>query len=153
MPKNIEDYIHRIGRTGRVGNKGKAISFYNENNKQIGEALVNELKKSRQKIPDFLEEFDYYDYDYNNNITPFDENKEYNNDYYYYNNNDNMNKEKELFKKFEKYEKGNDKYYRNQYSYNNYRGRGFKNHNRGNYYKFKRNNEYNGNYRKDNWRK
>jgi len=154
MPKNIEDYIHRIGRTGRVGNKGKAISFYNENNKQIGEALLNELKKSGQKIPEFLQEFDYYNYkyDYNKNITPFDENKEYENDYY--DDNDNMNKGKELFKKFDKYEtKGNDKYYRNNYNY--YRGRGFKNHNRGNYYKYKRNNEYNGNYRKDNgnWRK
>ena len=63
MPKNIEDYIHRIGRTGRVGNKGKAISFYNDKNKQIGEALVKELKSANQKIPDFLEEFDY-DYNY-----------------------------------------------------------------------------------------
>ena len=157
MPKNIEDYIHRIGRTGRVGNKGKAISFYNDNNRQIGEALVNELKKSGQKIPDFLEEFDYYN-NYNNefynsnNIRPYDESKKYENDY------DDKNKEKELFEKnykFDKYEnKGYDKSYRNQYNYNYYRGRGFKNH-RGNYYKFRRNNEYNGNYHKDNgnWRK
>ena len=157
MPKNIEDYIHRIGRTGRVGNKGKAISFYNDNNRQIGEALVNELKKSGQKIPDFLEEFDYYN-NYNNefynsnNIRPYDESKKYENDY------DDKNKEKELFEKnykFDKYEnKGYDKCYRNQYNYNYYRGRGFKNH-RGNYYKFRRNNEYNGNYHKDNgnWRK
>ena len=152
MPKNIEDYIHRIGRTGRVGNKGKAISFYNDNNRQIGEALVNELKKAGQKIPDFLEEFDYYhNYNYeirNDDLIPFDENKI----------NENGYTEKELFKKsdtFDKYEnKGYDKYYRNQYNYNNYRGRGFK-YNRGNYYKFKRNNEYNGGYRKDvgNWRK
>ena len=152
MPKNIEDYIHRIGRTGRVGNKGKAISFYNENNKQIGQALVNELKKSGQKIPEFLEEFDYYNYNnyqfYNSDITPFDDNKEYNDE----------NKDQELYKyndKFDRYEnKGYDKYYRNQHNYNNYRGRGFKYH-RGNYYKFRRNNEYNGNYRKgsDNWRK
>ena len=155
MPKNIEDYIHRIGRTGRVGNKGKAISFYNENNKQIGQALVNELKKSGQKIPEFLEEFDYYNYNnyqfYNSDITPFDDNKEYNDE----------NKDQELYKyndKFDRYEnKGYDKYYRNQYNYNNYRGRGYKNYNynRGNYYKYKRNNEYNGNYHKggDNWRK
>ena len=27
MPKTIEDYTHRIGRTGRAGKKGKAISF------------------------------------------------------------------------------------------------------------------------------
>ena len=73
VPKNIEDYIHRIGRTGRVGNKGKAISFYNENNKQIGEALIKELKRANQEIPDFLEKFDY-------------NNKYYNNDDYYYNN-------------------------------------------------------------------
>ncbi len=155
MPKNIEDYIHRIGRTGRVGNKGKAISFYNENNKQIGQALVNELKKSGQKIPEFLEEFDYYNYNnyqfYNSDITPLDDNKEYNDG----------NKDQELYKyndKFDRYEnKGYDKYYRNQYNYNNYRGRGYKNYNynRGNYYKYKRNNEYNGNYHKggDNWRK
>ena len=160
MPKNIEDYIHRIGRTGRVGNKGKAISFYNDNNRQIGEALVNELKKTGQNIPEFLEEFDYFNYNYNgnydyynNNIPSFDENKEYEDEYNY-----DKIKEKEFFKlndKYDKYEnRGYERHYRNQYNYNNFRGRGFKNH-RGNYYKFKRNNEYNGNYKRDsgNWRK
>ena len=28
LPTNIEDYIHRIGRTGRIGNTGRAISFF-----------------------------------------------------------------------------------------------------------------------------
>jgi ATP-dependent RNA helicase DDX5/DBP2 len=28
LPKTIEDYIHRIGRTGRAGNTGKAITFF-----------------------------------------------------------------------------------------------------------------------------
>lgn len=28
LPKAIDDYVHRIGRTGRVGNRGKATSFY-----------------------------------------------------------------------------------------------------------------------------
>lgn len=27
LPENSEDYVHRIGRTGRAGQKGKAISF------------------------------------------------------------------------------------------------------------------------------
>ncbi|CAM3632640.1 ATP-dependent RNA helicase RhlE [Vibrio aerogenes CECT 7868] len=27
MPKHTEEYVHRIGRTGRAGNKGNAISF------------------------------------------------------------------------------------------------------------------------------
>ena len=160
MPKNIEDYIHRIGRTGRVGNKGKAISFYNNNNKQIGQALVNELKKSNQKIPEFLEEFDFSSYNYqfyNSEITPYNENIEYEK-----NGDDNGDKNDMLKKSmgFEKYDNkgyGYERYNRNAYNnYNNYRGRGYKNHyNRGYYYKFKRNNEYNGNYHRgnDNWRK
>lgn len=28
MPKSIDEYVHRIGRTGRVGNKGKSTSFF-----------------------------------------------------------------------------------------------------------------------------
>ena len=158
MPKNIEDYIHRIGRTGRVGNKGKAISFYNENNKQIGEALVKELKRANQIIPDFLEEFDY--------TTRY-----YNNDNYYYNNafgddenNENNNKEiedkKHLENKFR--ETFNKKYDNRDYNKNNrmqynYRGRGRGNY-RGNYFKYRRHNDHNGFYNKgrhnnDNWRK
>jgi len=27
VPNHFEDYIHRIGRTGRAGNKGTAITF------------------------------------------------------------------------------------------------------------------------------
>ena len=27
-PSHIEEYIHRIGRTGRAGNKGTAITFF-----------------------------------------------------------------------------------------------------------------------------
>lgn len=29
MPQNIEDYIHRIGRTARAGKSGTAISLFN----------------------------------------------------------------------------------------------------------------------------
>merc|ERR1711887_443740 len=28
MPKNVEDYVHRIGRTGRAGKKGRSITFF-----------------------------------------------------------------------------------------------------------------------------
>ncbi len=30
MPGNLEEYIHRIGRTGRIGNSGKAVTFVAE---------------------------------------------------------------------------------------------------------------------------
>ena len=42
-PQNIEDYVHRIGRTGRAGNTGVAISFINENNRPIANDLYNQL--------------------------------------------------------------------------------------------------------------
>lgn len=29
MPNNAEDYVHRIGRTGRAGTKGKSLSSSN----------------------------------------------------------------------------------------------------------------------------
>merc|ERR1712232_799024 len=29
MPKQLDDYVHRIGRTGRAGRKGVAIAFVN----------------------------------------------------------------------------------------------------------------------------
>lgn len=28
LPKDVDEYVHRIGRTGRVGNLGKATSFF-----------------------------------------------------------------------------------------------------------------------------
>jgi len=28
LPSSIDDYVHRIGRTGRVGNPGRATSFF-----------------------------------------------------------------------------------------------------------------------------
>lgn len=28
MPQDIEEYVQRIGRTGRLGNQGKATSFF-----------------------------------------------------------------------------------------------------------------------------
>ena len=37
MPTNIDDYVHRIGRTGRAGNKGTAIAFVNEESKVLHE--------------------------------------------------------------------------------------------------------------------
>jgi len=35
LPSDIEEYIHRIGWTGRVGNLGRAMSFFNEKNCNI----------------------------------------------------------------------------------------------------------------------
>ena len=39
LPTNIDDYVHRIGRTGRVGNTGNALSFMNEKNRNVAREL------------------------------------------------------------------------------------------------------------------
>ena len=53
----ITEYVHRIGRTARIGNEGKATSFYNDRNEDIAEDLVKILLESKQEVPDFLEGF------------------------------------------------------------------------------------------------
>lgn len=51
----IDEYVHRIGRTGRIGNTGMATSFYNDRDEEIAEALTRLLIESKQPVPDFLE--------------------------------------------------------------------------------------------------
>lgn len=55
LPSEIDDYVHRIGRTGRAGNTGIATSFFNRNNRGIAQSLMGLLKEANQEIPDFLE--------------------------------------------------------------------------------------------------
>merc|ERR1719234_975882 len=56
MPSEIEEYVHRIGRTGRVGNDGQAVSFWDwAEDAKIQKDLVRILKTSGQEIPPWLE--------------------------------------------------------------------------------------------------
>ncbi|MCJ1435750.1 hypothetical protein MMC27_005125 [Xylographa pallens] len=52
----IQEYIHRIGRTARIGNVGVATSFYNDRNEDMAEDLAKILTEAKQNIPDFLEQ-------------------------------------------------------------------------------------------------
>lgn len=45
-PNHMEDYIHRIGRTGRAGNKGTAITFFTPQDVQYASDLILALEKS-----------------------------------------------------------------------------------------------------------
>jgi len=54
LPKTLDSYIHRIGRTGRAGNLGKASSYYNSDNRGIAADLLGLLKDTNQVIPPFL---------------------------------------------------------------------------------------------------
>ena len=42
MPDEIQTYVHRIGRTGRVGNSGKATSYFSEQNDDQSVGYENE---------------------------------------------------------------------------------------------------------------
>lgn len=51
MPKQIEDYIHRIGRTGRRGKTGIATSFINKDCDELFLLdLKHVLKEAQQKV-------------------------------------------------------------------------------------------------------
>ncbi|KAG5354777.1 ATP-dependent RNA helicase DED1 [Yarrowia sp. B02] len=55
LPTDIDDYVHRIGRTGRAGNTGIATAFFNRGNKGIVRELIDILKEAHQDVPQFLE--------------------------------------------------------------------------------------------------
>ncbi|KAM9836048.1 putative ATP-dependent RNA helicase DDX4 [Aulostomus maculatus] len=57
LPSNIDEYVHRIGRTGRCGNTGRAVSFYDPDvDGQLARSLVTILSKAQQEVPSWLEE-------------------------------------------------------------------------------------------------
>jgi ATP-dependent RNA helicase DDX5/DBP2 len=47
FPQSIEDYIHRIGRTGRAGDTGKSYTFFTENDGANAEDLIEVSKPLR----------------------------------------------------------------------------------------------------------
>jgi len=57
FPLTVEDYVHRIGRTGRAGKDGLAITLFTEHDKAQSGALINVLKAANQPVPDDLLKF------------------------------------------------------------------------------------------------
>lgn len=55
LPTDIDDYVHRIGRTGRAGNTGIATAFFNRGNRGVVRDLIDLLKEAHQDVPSFLE--------------------------------------------------------------------------------------------------
>ncbi|CCE29533.1 RNA-dependent ATPase [Claviceps purpurea] len=57
FPLTIEDYVHRIGRTGRAGKTGAAHTFFTVQDKPHSGSLINILKGANQPVPDELLKF------------------------------------------------------------------------------------------------
>jgi ATP-dependent RNA helicase DDX41 len=75
MPNEIEQYVHRIGRTGRGGNKGVATTFVDVN--QVKPTLMKDLfgilKDAKQRAPLFLVGGDLDKYDEPDEVIESDE--------------------------------------------------------------------------------
>jgi len=56
-PLTSEDYVHRIGRTGRANETGIAYTFFDPiENKSLSRELVDIMIEAKQKIPKELQE-------------------------------------------------------------------------------------------------
>lgn len=57
LPKDIDDYVHRIGRTGRAGKSGLATAFFSEKNSSLAKALAQLMQESNQQVPSWLTQY------------------------------------------------------------------------------------------------
>lgn len=55
MPNNIEDYVHRIGRTGRANTTGTSLTFFTSGNVKLARDLINILREAGQPVEPSLE--------------------------------------------------------------------------------------------------
>lgn len=51
FPNQIEDYVHRIGRTGRAGTRGSAYTFFSPDKYKMAKDLVRVLEEAKQDVP------------------------------------------------------------------------------------------------------
>jgi len=57
FPLTVEDYIHRIGRTGRGGKTGISHTLFTIREKHLAGALSNVLRQAKQDVPEALLKF------------------------------------------------------------------------------------------------
>ncbi|CAG0885174.1 unnamed protein product [Darwinula stevensoni] len=54
FPRDIEEYVHRVGRTGRAGRTGVALSLFTREDWRQAAPLIKILEKAQQEVPDEL---------------------------------------------------------------------------------------------------
>ncbi|TXG54683.1 hypothetical protein EZV62_019939 [Acer yangbiense] len=51
FPTGVEDYVHRIGRTGRAGASGLAYTFFGDQDTKYASELIKVLEGANQRVP------------------------------------------------------------------------------------------------------
>lgn len=60
MPTNSDSFVHRVGRTGRAGKQGIAISFYDEKSrKEVMKFVCGKMKDIGVKVPEKFKSIAY----------------------------------------------------------------------------------------------
>ncbi|NXY50876.1 DDX52 helicase, partial [Ceuthmochares aereus] len=54
LPTSAVEYIHRIGRTGRAGHRGKAVTFFTEDDKPLLRSIANVIQRAGCPVPDYI---------------------------------------------------------------------------------------------------
>ena len=58
LPRDVSEYVHRVGRTGRAGRVGRAISFFTHKfDYKLGPHLCTALDQLELEVPDFLDQY------------------------------------------------------------------------------------------------
>ncbi|KAF6093263.1 DExD-box helicase 52 [Phyllostomus discolor] len=57
FPTSSVEYIHRIGRTGRAGHKGKAVTFFTEDDKPLLRSVANVIQQAGCPVPEYIKGF------------------------------------------------------------------------------------------------
>ncbi|KAL1211288.1 DEAD-box ATP-dependent RNA helicase 14 [Cardamine amara subsp. amara] len=56
FPNGVEDYVHRIGRTGRAGATGEAFTFFGDQDSKHASDLIKILEGANQRVPPQIRE-------------------------------------------------------------------------------------------------
>ncbi|XP_041913748.1 probable ATP-dependent RNA helicase DDX59 [Alosa sapidissima] len=51
MPSNMDEYVHQIGRAGRLGHRGTSITFLNNSHKRLFLQITNRVKPTGSQLP------------------------------------------------------------------------------------------------------
>ncbi|KAF5788346.1 putative RNA helicase [Helianthus annuus] len=57
LPRDIDSYVHRIGRTGRAGKSGLATAFFNAKNSIVAKPISELMKEAHQDAPGWLDQY------------------------------------------------------------------------------------------------